>query len=292
MTRKATEIDPQRPKRVAAVHDISCVGRCAMTVILPTLSVLGAEVCPLPTALLSTHTGGYEGFTFLDLTGEMEKIRAHWKSLGLTFDAVYSGFLGSAAQIASVASFVEECRKENPSLVFLADPVMGDDGKRYTTYTDEMCALTGKLAAEADIITPNVTEACLLLGENYRPELSEDDHDDMLLSLLHRTRGSVVLTGIERHTENGGEIGAAWVMRDGTHGRYYTRKDPVGYPGTGDLFASILLGRLLYGADMENAVRSACDFIARCAAHTTRIGGETRAGTAFEPFLGSLAQNI
>lgn len=161
------------PRKVAAIHDVSCIGRCAATVILPVLSVCGNQVCPLPTALLSTHTGGYTGFTFLDLTSEMPKIAAHWETLDTVFDAVYSGFLGSADQIEIVRTFAKKAKERNPACLFLADPVMGDDGTTYATYTPEMCRRTRQLIADADIITPNLTEACILLDMPYDRQKTE-----------------------------------------------------------------------------------------------------------------------
>ena len=150
--------------RVTAIHDMSGFGRCSLTVALPILSAMGVQCCPLPTAFLSTHTGGFEGFTFLDMTDEMPKIARHWKSLGLRFDAVYSGFLGSARQIGMVADFIRDFRGDG---VVVVDPVMGDGGAVYRTYTPEMCAGTARLAEQADVITPNLTEAALLLGIPY-----------------------------------------------------------------------------------------------------------------------------
>ena len=155
----------KRAPRVAAVQDISGFGRCSMTVALPVLSAMGAQCCPLPTAFLSTHTGGFEGFTFLDMTDEMPKVADHWASLGLTFQAIYSGFLGSARQIGIVEDFIRRFRR--PDTVVVIDPVMGDYGRVYQTYTAAMCDGMARLAELADVITPNLTEAALLLGQPY-----------------------------------------------------------------------------------------------------------------------------
>ena len=149
---------------VAAIHDMSGFGRCSLTVAIPILSAMGVQCCPLPTAFLSTHTGGFEGFTFLDMTDEMPKAARHWKSLGLHFSAVYSGFLGSARQITIVADIIRDFRGDG---VVVVDPVMGDGGAVYRTYTPEMCAGMTHLAEQADVITPNLTEAALLLGIPY-----------------------------------------------------------------------------------------------------------------------------
>ena len=151
--------------RVAAIHDMSGFGRCSLTVAIPILSAMGVQCCPLPTAFLSTHTGGFEGFTFLDMTDEMSKVADHWASLGLTFQAVYSGFLGSERQIGVVENFI--CRFRGPDTVVVVDPVMGDYGRVYQTYTAAMCSGMARLAELADVITPNLTEAALLLGQPY-----------------------------------------------------------------------------------------------------------------------------
>ena len=157
--------------RVAAIHDMSGFGRCSLTVAIPVLSAMGVQCCPLPTAFLSTHTGGFQGFTFLDMTEEMPRVAEHWKSLGLTFSAIYSGFLGSERQIGIVADFIREFR--TPGTVVVVDPVMGDDGQAYQTYTPAMCGGMARLAELADVITPNATEAAFLLGLDYR-ELPTD----------------------------------------------------------------------------------------------------------------------
>ncbi len=151
--------------RVAAIHDLSGFGRCSLTVAIPILSAMGLQCCPLPTAFLSTHTGGFEGFTFLDMTEEMPRVAAHWKSLDLRFQAIYSGFLGSVRQIDIVENFIREFRREDT--VVVVDPVMGDHGEVYQTYTSAMCAGMARLAELADVITPNLTEAALLLGLPY-----------------------------------------------------------------------------------------------------------------------------
>ena len=166
--------------RAAAIHDLSGFGRCSLTVAIPILSAMGVQCCPLPTAFLSTHTGGFEGFTFLDMTREMPKVTAHWQSLDLRFDAIYSGFLGSARQIGVVEDFIYTFRRKNTIVVI--DPVMGDDGRAYQTYTAEMCEGMCRLSALADVITPNLTEAAFLLGRPYE-------------SLPGVADGSLVVTG-------------------------------------------------------------------------------------------------
>jgi len=280
-----------RLPRVAALHDLSCFGRCALTVVLPTLAAMGVQPVPLPTALLSTHTGGFTDLYFDDLTPEMEKISAHWKMLGLDFDALYIGFLGSAKQIGVVEQFIADFRGE--SLV-LIDPVMGDDGQLYSTYTDEMVDRVRELCAHADLITPNLTEACFLVGEPWRDTADMTAEEarvwaDTLLNRLHGLgAGGVVLTGLP----HGREISVAGAV--GEERFFFTHpRIPAGYPGTGDLFASVLLGRLLETGELTcgslcTAADSAACFTARTIERTLAAGTPVRDGVLFEAMLGEL----
>ena len=196
----------KRAPRVAAVQDISGFGRCSMTVALPVLSAMGAQCCPLPTAYLSAHTAFPElgKAAFLDLTRELEHKQEHRAALGVALDAVYSGFIGSAGQIAAIRRFYERFR--GADTVVLCDPVMGDGGRPYRTYTPDMCRAMGELAALADVITPNLTEAALLLGEEYADAPGSETAARAWLERLSRDgRRSVVLTGL---SFTGGEIGA------------------------------------------------------------------------------------
>ena len=180
--------------RVAAIHDMSGFGRCSLTVAIPILSAMGVQCCPLPTAFLSTHTGGFEGFTFLDMTDEMPRIAAHWARLGLEFQAIYSGFLGSERQIGIVEDFIRRFRR--PDTVVVVDPVMGDFGRIYQTYTAAMCGGMARLAALADVITPTLTEAALLLGQPYETlPAGEAGLRQITERLSLEGRRSVVLTG-------------------------------------------------------------------------------------------------
>lgn len=279
------------PPKVAAVHDLSCVGRCALTVVMPILSELGIQVCPLPTAVLSTHTGGYEGFTFLDLSDEMEKIISHWKSISERFDAVYSGFLGSAKQIKTVLDFVADVKSDNKKALFFADPVMGDDGKVYATYTEEMCRLTAKIVEQADIITPNLTEASILLGIEYKEDFSGEEIYSMLEKLSYNGTKSVVITGVVKKHDNRELIGAEYYDRDTkAYGKYFTERVNEAYPGTGEAFASVLLGELLVGQSLETAVRKSADFVQKTAMYTYNRGTSVRAGILLEPCLDLLKE--
>ena len=271
--------------RVAAIHDMSGFGRCSLTVAIPILSAMGIQCCPLPTAFLSTHTGGFEGFTFLDMTDEMPKVSAHWKQLGLSFQALYSGFLGSERQIGIVEDFIRDFR--SPGTVVVVDPVMGDHGKVYQTYTPAMCAGTAHLAAQADVITPNLTEAALLLGVPYENlPAGESGCREIVERLSLEGKRSVVLTGA-----SAGEDETGAVCFDTATGRVetvQTKRVPREFHGTGDVFASVLTGALVQGASLTGAARAAVAFVRLCAERTAAQGLPMREGVDFEPLLGTL----
>ena len=271
--------------RVAAIHDMSGFGRCSLTVAIPILSAMGVQCCPLPTAFLSTHTGGFEGFTFLDMTDEMPKVADHWASLGLSFQAIYSGFLGSERQIGIVADFIRRFRRQDTVVVI--DPVMGDHGRVYQTYTPAMCAGTARLAELADVITPNLTEAALLLDRPY-DALPEDEAG--LLEITRQLSGdgrrSVVLTGASADPDLTGAAcfdaatGRTWMIQ--------TRRVPREFHGTGDVFASVLTGALVGGAPLPAAVERAVEFVRLCGERTAAQDLPMREGVDFEPLLGWL----
>ena len=275
--------------RVAAIHDMSGFGRCSLTVAIPILSAMGIQCCPLPTAFLSTHTGGFEGFTFLDMTDELPKVAAHWKSLGLEFQAVYSGFLGSERQIAIVEDFLREFRGVDTAAVI--DPVMGDHGEVYQTYTPAMCAGMARLAELADVITPNLTEAALLLGVPYDAlPAGEAGCREIVERLSLDGRRSVVLTGASTAPELTGAM--CFDAKTGRAEAVQTRRVPQEFHGTGDVFASVLTGALVQGASLPDAVRQAVDFVRACAERTAKAGIPMREGVEFEPLLGLLTQPV
>ena len=272
--------------RVAAIHDMSGFGRCSLTVAIPVLSAMGVQCCPLPTAFLSTHTGGFQGFTFLDMTEEMPRVAEHWKSLGLTFSAIYSGFLGSERQIGIVADFIREFR--TPGTVVVVDPVMGDDGQAYQTYTPAMCGGMARLAELADVITPNLTEAAFLLGRDYRELPTDEDGLRRIVEALSLNgKRSVALTGASLSP---GKTGAmCFDARTGQTEAVQT--DFIAHPlhGTGDVFASVLTGALVKGVSLVEAASQAVDFIHACAVRTVAQDLPLREGVDFEPLLGMLA---
>ena len=271
--------------RVAAIHDMSGFGRCSLTVAIPILSAMGVQCCPLPTAFLSTHTGGFEGFTFLDMTDEMPKVADHWARLGLAFQAIYSGFLGSERQIGIVADFIRRFRRQDTVVVI--DPVMGDHGRVYQTYTPAMCAGTARLAELADVITPNLTEAALLLDRPY-DALPEDEAG--LLEITRQLSGdgrrSVVLTGASAGPDLTGA--ACFDAATGRTRMIQTRRVPREFHGTGDVFASVLTGALVGGAPLPAAVERAVEFVRLCGERTAAQDLPMREGVDFEPLLGWL----
>ncbi len=285
--------------RVAAVHDISCLGRCALTVIIPVLSAMGIQTVPLPTALLSTHTGGFENMFFEDLTRHMASIAHHWKEIGTDFDAIYSGFLGSSEQIEMLLSFIGDFSNKNDGQkTFIAiDPVMGDDGELYSTYNKELMLGVSRLCFGADLITPNLTEACFLVDEKYPHKLGsreEANHlSDYLLSKLLSKFGCerAVITGIMwEDREKEAIISTAASEKGKKSFLYSTPLMPRAYPGTGDVFASVLIGEMLMGRDFDISVKLASDFVCRVTEFSQQFATPIRDGLVVEPCLHELWQ--
>lgn len=271
--------------RIAAIHDLSCFGRCSLTIALPVLSAIGCQCCPLPTALLSAHTG-FSGNTFLDLTAEMGRIAEHWAAMDLQFDAIYSGFLGSADQVDTVARFFDTFKKSDTAVI--VDPVMGDHGTAYRTCTPELCRGMRVLAENSDVITPNLTEAALLLDRPYE-EIRQADAYEVVRRLSLGGRRSVVLTG---YFSEPGQTGALCFDRDsGESKAVQTPREPQDFSGTGDLFASVLAGGVARGVPLFQAAQAAADFVRDCIARTLAEGLTEQDGVDFEPLLGQLTSS-
>jgi pyridoxine kinase len=274
-----------KQKKALAIHDISCVGRCSITVALPVLSAAGINTGVLPTAVLSTHTGGFQGYTYRDLTADIQPIADHFRSLHLEFDALYSGFLGSYKQIGLVKELFLSFRRENNLIV--VDPVMGDNGSLYPVYTKEMARGMADLCSVADLIVPNLTEASLMLGETYQEDNHTEDYiQNLVRGLLELGCHQVVLTGVSLEK---GMLGAACCDRASGEVCYYHRPKIEGmFHGTGDVFGSGMLAALMNGKSLEEAMRFAVDFTHLCIRYTVENGEETRYGPCFEralPFL-------
>lgn len=271
--------------RIAAIHDLSCFGRCSLTIALPVLSAMGCQCCPLPTALLSAHTG-FPSNTFLDLAAEMGRIAEHWAAMDLQFDAIYSGFLGSADQVDTVARFFDTFKKSDTAVI--VDPVMGDHGTAYRTCTPELCRGMRVLAENSDVITPNLTEAALLLDRPYE-EIRQSDAYEVVRRLSLGGRRSVVLTG---YSSESGQTGALCFDRDsGESKAVQTPREPQDFSGTGDLFASVLAGGVARGVPLFQAAQAAADFVRDCIARTLAEGLTEQDGVDFEPLLGQLTSS-
>lgn len=265
-------------KQVLAIHDLSCVGRCSLTVALPVLSACGIHTSALPTALLSTHTGEFTGYTCLDLTEEMRAIGDHFATLPLRFDGLYTGFLGSFAQIELVGEVLTRYRRADG--LTLVDPVMADHGRLYATYTREMAEGMGELCRLADVIVPNLTEACILLDRPYDPNPDEGSVRDLLEALASRYGcGQVIVTGVSL----GDQLGACgFCAADGSFSYAGAQRLPQVFYGTGDVFASALMGAMLCGKSTAEAARVAVDFTHLAMLHTLDNGLPLRYGVAFE----------
>ena len=274
-----------RTPRVAAIHDMSGFGRCSLTVAIPVLSAMGLQCCPLPTAFLSTHTGGFEGFSFLDMTDEMPRVADHWKTMDMDFKCIYSGFLGSERQIEIVSEFIRDFRQKDTLVV--VDPVMGDHGAVYQTYTPAMCEGMVHLAEQADVIVPNLTEAALLLGIPYEElPTGEAGCREIVERLSLNGRRSVVLTGASAAPDLTGAM--CFDAKSGQTESIQVSRVPREFYGTGDVFASVLAGALVKGTDLPDATRQAVDFVRACAERTAEQNLPIREGVDFEPLLGLL----
>lgn len=246
--------------RIAAVHDLSGYGRASLTVVIPVLSAMGMQVCPLPTAVLSSQTGSISDFSFFDLTEQMQEILGKWENLEVHFDAVYSGFLGSPAQVDIVSKLMQNLGKKES--IFLVDPVLGDDGKLYATQTLEIVQNMRRLVAQADIITPNFTEVCFLLDMPYEDKISTRQAKDYLKALAHmgEKKKSVIITSAPCEEEHIVRI----IAYDEENKKFWQAKSPRvprSYPGTGDTFSSVLLGALLQKDSLPMAMARAGLFV-------------------------------
>ena len=245
-------------RQLAAVHDLSGVGRTSLSVVIPILSTMGVKVCSLPTAVLSSHSR-YEGFHFTDLIDQMKPIIEHWKQLGIAFDAVYSGFLGSHRQVSIVEEVIDTlCRDQS---MVVTDPVLGDNGMLYSSVNKEMVAEMRRLIRKADIITPNLTEAALLLGESYPEETGEVKMKEWLLRLSEAGPGVVVITSVPQTGECKRFSVMAYNRRENRFWRVPIDYVPADFPGTGDCFTSVLTGAMLQGDSLPVALDRAVNFI-------------------------------
>jgi pyridoxine kinase len=274
-------------KRVITIQDISCVGKCSLTVALPILSAAGIETSILPTAILSTHTGGFTGYTFRDLTEDVEPITAHWKSLGLTADAIYTGYLGSEQQQQLIADIFRDFRGEHT--LILVDPAMADQGNLYPAFDEAFALGMRDLCALADIIAPNITEAAFMLQKDYPGE----DYDrawieETLRELAALGPTQVVLTGVSFEANTLGA--AAYDRRQDRIDYYFTERVEGYYHGTGDIYSSALLAGILNDKPLPDAIRIACEFTVGAIHRTHDAATDPKYGVDFEHELGHLIE--
>ena len=276
-------------KKVAAVHDLSEVGRVSLTVVIPVLSSMGFQVCPLPTAILSSHTQ-YPHFSFLDLTDEMERIVEEWKLLDVVFDAFYTGYLGSSRQVQIVDCFIQDFKKENNLVV--VDPVLGDNGKLYTNIDEKMVVEMQKLICRADVITPNLTEAFYLLNEDCKTVLTDDELKSNLFQLSEKGPSMVIITSVP---VIGNPHMTSVYAYDKICDRYWKVTCPylpAHYPGTGDTFTSVITGSLLQGDSLPIALDRAVQFILQGIRATFGYKYDPREGILLEKVLHNLDMPI
>ncbi len=271
--------------KVAAIHDLSGFGRASLTVVTPILSSMGVQVCPIPTAVLSTHSK-FPDFHFIDLTDHMQPIMDHWKELSLEFEGIYSGFLGSARQIEIVARFIDDFRKEDQ--VVVVDPVLGDNGQLYSVFDKEMVENMRSLISHAEIITPNLTEAAFLLDEPYHEDVTEAEIKDWMQRLAAFGPQKVIVTSVPVEGQKNKTSVLAFNKKDNRIWKVSCDYFPANYPGTGDAFASVLVGALLQGDSLPLALDRAVHFISYGVRATFGYDYDTRQGILLERILHSL----
>lgn len=275
-------------RKILTVQDISCVGQCSLTVALPIISACGVETCILPSAVLSTHTAGFTGYTVRDLTDDIPDIVAHWEKEGITFNAIYTGYLGSARQIDLVADMAK--RLAAPDFRLIVDPAMADHGKLYFGFDEDFARRMAGLCGKADIVLPNITEAALMVGMPfYAADYDEAYIRELMERLLSLGAGTVVLTGVSYRE---GELGVAILSEIGAPISYYFHERlPKNSHGTGDIFASSFTGALIRGKTPLDAATIAADFT--LAGMKATLGDESHwYGTKFEKVLPLLIERI
>ena len=268
-------------KKVLTIQDISCVGQCSMTVALPILSACGVETCVLPSAVLSTHTAGFTGFTVRDLTEDMPGIMNHWLKEGIRFDAIYTGYLGSTLQIGYVADIFEKTAAEG--CVTIVDPAMADNGKLYPAFDGEYVEAMKGLCAKADFVVPNITEACFLTGVEYQTAYDRAYIDLLLEQLTAIGCKNVILTGVSYVPGRTGIV----VSEMGEYAYYEHEFLSKSCQGTGDIFGSAFVGALVRGKSAYDAAAIAGNYTLSCIRYTATLDNHWY-GAAFEPCLGGL----
>ena len=270
-------------KRVLTIQDISCVGQCSLTVALPILSACGVETCVLPSAVLSTHTAGFSGFTFRDLSEDMPSVLAHWQKENIHFDAVYTGYLGSLNQIDYVLDIYNKTKTDTAFLI--VDPAMADNGKLYPIFDMEYVNAMKRLCAKADYLLPNITEACFLTDTPYQTEYDRAYIDTLLHKLTRLGCKNVILTGVSYRE---GTTGVA-VYENGEYACYEHPMLPNSCHGTGDIYASAFVGAFLRGNTAFQSAKIAAEYTVECIRVTGNLDNHWY-GAAFEPAIPKLLE--
>lgn len=273
-------------KRIVTLQDISCIGRCSITAALPVISAMGVECGILPTAVLSTHTM-FHNFTCKDLSDQIEPVSDVWLKENITFDGIYTGYLASKEQCAQIVNFFKRFRTDKN--LILVDPAMADNGSLYPAFDDNFPSAMASVCAEADVILPNITEACLLTGTPYRTEYDRSYITELLQKLLRLGCRTAVITGVSFEA---GKLGLASLDREGNSFTYFTRKCPESYHGTGDLYSSAVFGGLIRGLNLGNALALAADFVVQCIEATTRSSESRWYGAEFESQIPWLCREL
>lgn len=272
-------------KRLLTIQDVSCVGQCSLTVALPIISACGIETAVLPSAVLSTHTAGFSGYTFRDLTDDIPAIKDHWIKENIKFDAIYTGYLGSTKQIDYVIDIFNTTGKDG--LIKIVDPAMADNGKLYPAFDGEYVNAMKKLCKEADYIVPNLTEACFLTETEYKENYTKEYIDEIIKKLYNSGCKNIILTGIS-YTQ--GKTGIV-VYENNKYSYYEHDFLPNSCHGTGDIYASAFTGAIVRGIDAYNSAKIAADYTVECIKATAEEDNHWY-GAKFEPVLIKLINMI
>lgn len=273
-------------KRIVTLQDISCVGSCSITVALPIITAMGVECGILPTAVLSTHTM-FQHFTCVDLSDQITPISEAWKKEGIDFDGIYTGYLASAEQCAQVCDFFDQFRKKDTFI--LVDPAMADNGKLYQAFDEEFPMHMAKVCAKADIIVPNITEAALLTGMPYRTEYDRQYISELLTKLLNLGCKAVAITGVSYEKDR---LGVVSMDQEGNMFEYFRHRCEKSFHGTGDTYSSVVLGGLMRGMQLEEALKLATDFVVHCIEQTIASDDSRTYAVSFQPEIAYLCKEL
>jgi len=274
-------------KRILTIQDVSCLGKCSLTVALPLVSAMGVETVILPTAILSTHTM-FEGFTVKDLSDQLEPITKHWKQQGFKFDAIYTGYLGTEEEIEAVKQIIKDFADEN-TLVFI-DPAMGDNGKLYPAFDLAYAKRNATLCGIADVIVPNITEASFMTGIDYKEEYDEQYVKTLLKALIGLGTKTAILTGVSLSEGKTGAMG--FDSETGEYFVYQNDRIPAAYHGTGDIFSSVVVGALMRGLSRLDAIKIAADYTAKTIDITRENPDKPWYGVDFEATIPELVDEL